>query len=30
MLVERSGVLGMRITRECVVCDFNVDMNVID
>lgn len=30
MLVERNGVMGMRITREYVVYDFNVSMKVID
>ena len=30
MLVERNGVVRMRITRECAACDFNVSMKVFD
>ena len=30
MLVGRNGVMGMRITRECIVWYFNVNMKVFD
>ena len=30
MLVEGNGVMGMRIEREYVACDFNVNMKVFD